>query len=234
MAIGIIRPETPAHHGPRRRHERGRWQAPAVRRGRWTAFALAIGIGAGLAAGLAACRLAEEVPPPSTRPGVSATGSVLTDVMPDGFALETVSNEPPADLSALMIGRTEPLSVTVATFSSQQAGAPATASVPAAEAGAPTLDGGGTITVTLAVFPDAVGATALYNRWFAEYGFIPAAERRTLPFGDQGECFDAGYPVFHKVIVRDDTLFALLEADRTVPMDRCAAMLETLVAEWPR
>lgn len=134
------------------------------------------------------------------------------DIAPDGYGLDSLGEVPPDEVAAIMAGRTVPLTTTTAVFAS------------AAE---PTQR----ITATLLSYGDAAGALAMYNTWFAEYGFIPVAERRQVPFGDQAECFDAGWPPFHAVVLREGPLFALVQADSEVPLERCAALLGELLAE---
>lgn len=134
------------------------------------------------------------------------------DIAPDGYGLDSLGEVPPDEVAAIMAGRTVPLTTTTAVFAS------------AAE---PTQR----ITATLLTYGDAAGALAMYNTWFAEYGFIPVAERRQVPFGDQAECFDAGWPPFHAVVLREGPLFALVQADGEVPLERCAALLGELLAE---
>lgn len=134
---------------------------------------------------------------------------------PEGFRVDWLGEVPYDDVAALMEGRTEPLSTTVAVYVSE-------------------AEPGLRITTTLATYPTYAGALAMYNRWFADYGFIPAAERRPVPLGDQAECFDVGWPSFHAVVLRQGPLFALVQADRAVPIDRCAALLEDLLPEVSR
>jgi hypothetical protein len=91
-----------------------------------------------------------------------------------------------------------------------------------------------TITVTLAAYPDDVGPLATYNGWFAENAFMAAVERNTLELGDQAECFDVQWPPFHAVIARQGSHFALVEADTTVPLDQCRALMTSLLESLAR
>ena len=87
-----------------------------------------------------------------------------------GFGLASTGLSASPVLAELMIGRSEPVTVTVGVYAS--------------DAGASER-----ITVTLASYHDPVGAAAIYNQWFATHGFIPAFELRTGSFADHGECF---------------------------------------------
>jgi hypothetical protein len=139
-------------------------------------------------------------------------GAPFDQIAPDGFSLGSIGDSPTDEVAAIMDGRTVPLTTTTAVFVSEAK---------------PSQY----ITATLLTYPDMAGALAMYNRWFSDYGFIPVAERRTVPLGDQAECFDAGWPPFHAVVLREGPLFALVQADREVALDRCAALLADLLSK---
>jgi len=167
-----------------------------------------------------------EVPGPPTEGGSAASDQAtvaedaaswdrdapFAEIAPPDYALVSVSDTAPEKVAVIMEGRTIPAGTVVAVFASPVE---------------PTQR----ITATLLTYKDYAGALAMYNKWFSEYGFIPVAERRQVPLGDQAECFDAGWPPFHAVVLRQGPLFALVQADREVPLDRCAALLEDLLVE---
>jgi len=140
---------------------------------------------------------------------------VLVDATPDGFELDLVTHVAPPSLAPLMADRTVPLTLTVAVYRT-------------------TVEPPRTITATLVTYGDQVGAIAIYNRWFAENAFMAAAERNALDVGDQAECFEIQWPPFHAVIARGGSLFALVEADTTVALTQCRALMRALVDGWPR
>jgi hypothetical protein len=147
------------------------------------------------------------------QPPVDVARSVLLASTPDGFRLDRISHDVPPSMAPLMTGRTEPQTLTVGRYQSS---------------GEPTRS----ITVTLATYPDDVGPLAAYNGWFAENAFMAAVERNALELGDQAECFDVQWPPFHAVIARQGPLFALVEADTSVPLDQCRGLMTSLLAGW--
>ena len=78
-----------------------------------------------------------------------------------------------------------------------------------------TAPEGAAITVTVAEYPSRGAALTAYNGWFANHGFMAAAERRTLGLGDRAERFDVGWPPLHAVIALEANRFVLAEADST-------------------
>jgi len=144
---------------------------------------------------------------PSTDP---AAGSALRETVPDGFRLSAVTHAPVPSFEPLMSGRTEPVTMTVAVYRSDDAPQRA-------------------ITATLATYADEVGALAAYNGWFARNAFMAAVERNALDLGDQSECFNVEWPAFHAVTARQGGLFVLVEADTAVPIEACRALMAKLL-----
>jgi hypothetical protein len=84
------------------------------------------------------------------------------------------------------------------------------------------------ITVTRATYTGAREAMTAYNAWFAEYGFIAAAERSALDVGDQAVRYEVGWPHLHAVVARSGARLVLVDAAPAVPPARAADVMERL------
>lgn len=161
-----------------------------------------------LAACIAACTEPSAQTPPARIPGAPPA--------PSGYRLEHAGpGLSPRIAQLLDMPRTTPVTATLAVY--------------VAEAETVGVLPQPAITVTLASYADPSGALAAYNAWFAEIGFMPAAERAPLDLGEQAEHFDVGWPPLHAVIARAGPRFVIAEAGEGVPADRRGAILEDLV-----
>jgi hypothetical protein len=150
--------------------------------------------------------------PPAGTPGVPPA--------PSGYRLQqAVPGLSPRLGRLLDTPRTTPMSATLAVYVAETGESTVTQGVAAQPA----------ITLTLASYPDPSGALAAYNAWFAELGFMPAAERVPLDLGEQAERFDVGWPPLHAVIARAGPRFVIAEAGEGVPAEQRGAILEDLV-----
>jgi hypothetical protein len=190
------------------------WSPPRLRSGRGgrgASAALAPGVAFLLltAVGLSAC--AQLPPTPGAAPDAAAA---LVAATPNDYHLDLVTDVPPPSVARLMVGRSDPLATTVGVYRS-------------------TVDPPRTITATLATFGEPIGASALYNRWFADNAFMAAADRHALALADQAECFDVGWPAFHAAIAHRGTLFVLVEAETTVGVEQWRALVTPLIEMRP-
>jgi len=170
----------------------------------------------------AACTSAGTVEPTPSVPGVPpAPAGFRLDHVGEGRSpmLDRIGNTP----------RTTPLTTSIAVYVAErvpEAGASELGRDPTSATGPVTARPA--MTLTLATYADPSGALAAYNTWFAEFGFMPAAERKALGIGDQAERFDVGWPPLHAAIARAGPRLVLAEAGEDVPADRRGALLEAL------
>jgi hypothetical protein len=94
-----------------------------------------------------------------------------------------------------------------------------------------TGEPGRVVTATLMAFTGKAGALAMYNGWFARFGFLPAVERRVLEIGDQAELFELGWPALHVALAREGELLAFAEAGPGVAPAERAGLLAAALAE---
>lgn len=150
---------------------------------------------------------------------------------PVGYRVETLAPDRSPVLRRLaQDARTRPVTAQLGVYlggangsgeGSAGAGGPAT----------PALGARPALTLTLASYAGPVGALAAYNRWFADFGFMAAAQRSTVELGPgaQAERFEVGWPPLHALVARSGSRFLLVEADEAVPAEARDALMDGLL-----
>lgn len=150
---------------------------------------------------------------------------------PTGYRVETLAPDRSPVLRRLEQDvRTRPVTAQLGVYL-READASGSDSAAAGGPATPALSARPALTLTLASYAEPVGALAAYNRWFADFGFMAAAQRSTVELGPgiQAERFEVGWPPLHALVARSGSRFLLVEADEAVPAEARDALLDGLL-----